>query len=112
MLSLDVRTAFTIMHCAGTEPDAQDRLLEPTPDLSISDRRHTVAFDENSRLREIIADERAKAILDKHFPGASTHPQLSMGLGLTLKQISYYPESGMTADKLKALVEELGRLDT
>jgi beta-glucosidase len=70
-----------------------------------------VAFDENSKIRDIIADERAKAILDKHFPGASTHPQLSMGLGMTLKQVSWYPESGMTKEKLGALVEDLAALD-
>ena len=68
-------------------------------------------FSENSKVREVIADERAKTILDKHFPGASTHPQLYMGLDLTLKQVSYYPESGMTPDKLKALVEELAGLE-
>jgi len=70
-----------------------------------------MAFSEKSKIREIIADERAKAILDKHFPGASSHPQLSMGMGMTLKQISWYPESGMTKEKLEALVKELAALD-
>ena len=70
-----------------------------------------MAFSENSTIRQILADERAKAILDKHFPGASTHPQLYMGMDMTLKQISGYWESGMTPEKLKALVEELAGLD-
>jgi hypothetical protein len=70
-----------------------------------------VAFSEQSTLREILADERAKAILDKHFPGASTHPQLYMGMDMTLKQISGYWESGMTPEKLAALVEELAGLE-
>jgi len=74
-------------------------------------RRYTVAFSEQTTIREIIADERAKAILDKHLPGASTHPQLDMGIDMTLKQISWYPESGLTPDKLKALVEDLAGLD-
>jgi len=69
-----------------------------------------MAFSEKSTLRQILADERAKAILDKHFPGASTHPQLYMGMDMTLKQISGYWESGMTPEKLKALVEELAGL--
>ncbi|MBV7330857.1 hypothetical protein KFU94_21960 [Chloroflexi bacterium TSY] len=63
-----------------------------------------------SKLSEIVADDRAKAILDKHIPGASSHPQLSMGLHMTLKEISMYPESGLTAEKLKALDEDLGAL--
>ena len=69
-----------------------------------------MAFSEQSTLQEIIADERAKAILDKHIPGASTHPQLSMGLGMSLKEISWYAESGLTQEKLKALVAELAAL--
>jgi hypothetical protein len=73
--------------------------------------RQAGAFSETSRLREIIADERAKAILDKHLPGASTDPRLSMRLDMTLKQVSCDPESGMTPDELKALVEELAGLD-
>jgi beta-glucosidase len=69
-----------------------------------------MAFDENSKLREIVADERARAVLDKHIPGASTHPQLYMGLDMSLKQISWYAESGLTQEKLQALVEDLAAL--
>ena len=69
-----------------------------------------MAFDEDSKIRDIIADERARAILDKHLPGASTHPQLSMGLGMSLKEISWYAESGLTQEKLKALVADLAAL--
>jgi hypothetical protein len=70
-----------------------------------------VAFSEQSKMREIIADERAKAILDEHLPGASTHPQLYMAMDMTLKEISWYPEAGLTSEKLKALVEDLAALD-
>ena len=69
-----------------------------------------MAFSEQSTLREIIADERAKAILNKHIPGASTHPQLYMAMNMTLKEISWYPEAGLTPEKLKALVEDLTAL--
>ena len=69
-----------------------------------------MAYSEQTRMREIIADERAKAILDKHLPGASTHPQLYMAMDMTLKEISWYPESGLTSDKLQALVDDLAAL--
>ena len=70
-----------------------------------------MAYSEQTRMREIIADERAKAILDKHLPGASTHPQLHMAMGMTLKELTWYPESGLTAAKLQALVEDLAALE-
>ena len=69
-----------------------------------------MAFSEQSKMREIIADERAKAILDKHLPGASTHPQLYMAMNMTLKEISWYPEAGLLKEKLQALVEDLAAL--
>ena len=70
-----------------------------------------MAFSEQSKIREIIADERAKAILDKHLPGASTHPQLYQAMEMTLKEISWYPESGLTKGKLQALVADLAAFD-
>lgn len=70
-----------------------------------------MAFDINSRVRDIIEDERAKAILDKHVPGASTHPQLGEALHMTLREVSWYPESGLTPEKLKDLVEDLEALN-
>ena len=69
-----------------------------------------MAFDVNSKIRDILANEKAKAILDKHIPGASTHPQIDTALGMSLKEISYYSESGLTPEKLKALVEDLEKI--
>ena len=69
-----------------------------------------MAYSEQTSIREILADERAKAILDKHIPGASTHPQLDMAMYMSLKEISWYPESGLTSAKLQALVEDLAAL--
>jgi hypothetical protein len=69
-----------------------------------------MAFSVNSKMREIITGERAKDILDKHLPGASTHPQLYMAMDMTLKEISWYPESGLNPDKLQALVADLEAL--
>jgi hypothetical protein len=81
------------------------------PFHTTANRRHTMAYSEQTRIREILADERAKAILDKHLPGASTHPQLHMAMDMTLKEISWYPESGLTSAKLQALVEDLAALE-
>ena len=69
-----------------------------------------MAFSANSNIREILADESAKAVLDRHMPGASTHPQLYQAMDMTLKQVSWYPESGLTSAKLQALVADLEAL--
>jgi hypothetical protein len=66
-----------------------------------------MGFSVDSTVRQILADERAKAILDKYLPGASTHPQIGMGMGMTLREISFYPQSGLTREKLAALDADL-----
>jgi hypothetical protein len=70
-----------------------------------------MAFTAASTIRQILAHPEAKAILDKHIPGASKHPQIDMAMGMTLREISWYPESGLTPAKLQALVDELAQVD-
>lgn len=69
-----------------------------------------MAFNIYSTIRQLLADERAKALIEKHIPGATTHPQLPEAMHMTLGEVSSYPESGLTPDKLRALLEDLARL--
>ena len=36
-----------------------------------------------TRIGELINNARAKQILERHLPGATSHPQLHMALGMT-----------------------------
>jgi len=67
-------------------------------------------FSADSKLGELLANEKAKAILEKYLPGMSTHPQLGMAKGFSLKMIASFPQAGITPDKLKAIVDELSKL--
>ena len=69
-----------------------------------------MAFNIYSTIRDLMADERAKAVIEKHIPGASTHPQLPMALSMSLGEVASYPESGVTQQKLKELLEDLAKL--
>ena len=69
-----------------------------------------MAFSASSTLREILANEQAKAIMERHLPGASTHPDLPTAMDMSLKEVSYYPESGLTSAKLAAIVADLEKL--
>jgi hypothetical protein len=44
------------------------------------------------------------------MPGATTHPQLYQALYMTVREIAMYPESGLTNDKLNALLSDLERI--
>lgn len=66
-----------------------------------------MAVSMNSTLKDLIADPKAKAILDKHFPGFSSNPQLQMAMGMTLKQVQPFSRGQITDEKLKLVEEDL-----
>jgi hypothetical protein len=68
-------------------------------------------FSARSTLREVIEDEEARVILDKHMPGASSHPMLSRGLGMTLAAVSRVKQSGLSPKVLEKVLEDLEKLD-
>lgn len=67
-------------------------------------------FTADTKLGELLANEQAKAILEKHLPGMSTHPQLGMAKGMSLKMIAAFPQAGITPEKLKAIVDDLSKI--
>ena len=69
-----------------------------------------MAYTVNSTLGEILADSRAVEILDRHIPGASTHPQRHEAWHMSLGEVAGYPESGLTRAKLEALLAEWAAL--
>ena len=69
-----------------------------------------MSFTANSTLKEVLADPAAKAVLEKHVPGFSNHPLLSMAMGMTLKTIAGFPQAGLSPEKMKAILEDLAKL--
>jgi hypothetical protein len=67
-------------------------------------------FTLSSTIRDLLNHEEARAIVEKHMPGASKHPDLPMAMHMSLREVSYYPESGLTPTKLKTIEEELKSL--
>jgi hypothetical protein len=64
----------------------------------------------NSTLKDLLADPKAKAVIEKHFPGFSSNPQLQMAMGMTLKQIQPFSRGVITDDKLKLVEEDLKKI--
>ncbi len=66
-----------------------------------------------STIRDLLANPEAKAILEKHLPNASRHPDLPQALYMSLREVMYYPESasvGVTKEKLEAIDADLQAL--
>jgi hypothetical protein len=70
-----------------------------------------MAFTIRSTVKEIMANEQARAIVERHLPGASSHPQLYEALYMSLGEVAMYPESGLTQQKLQALLADLAQVE-
>ncbi len=68
-------------------------------------------FSVDTKLGELLANEKARAVLEKHLPGISTHPQINLVKGMSLRVIANYPQAGISQEKLKAIDEDLKAIE-
>jgi len=70
-----------------------------------------MAFTGDSTINDILANEKAKAVVEKHVPGFTTHPQLAMVTSMSLKAVALFPEANISSDKLAAIIEDLSKIE-
>ena len=69
-----------------------------------------MAFSADSTLSILLADPRAKEVLIRHFAERVSDPRVDQVLHETLRSISYYPEAGISREKLDAVDADLKAL--
>lgn len=72
-----------------------------------------MAFTLDSTLGSLLDNPKAKAILDKYLPGASTNPMIAMAKGMSLKMILAMPQAaqfGFTKEKAEAILAEINKV--
>lgn len=71
-----------------------------------------MAITSKSKLREIIADERAVNIIDEYIPGFMEQSE-SMGpcMGMKIDSLLKFPQVGLSRDQAKEICERLDALD-
>ncbi len=69
-----------------------------------------MALTIDSNLGDILADEKGKAILEKHLPGVSTNPQVAIAKGITLRVIAPMSQGILNDKKLNAINEDLVKI--
>ncbi|MGO9021706.1 MAG: hypothetical protein ACLQVJ_25500 [Syntrophobacteraceae bacterium] len=63
-----------------------------------------------SKLSELLGNERSKEVVEKHLPGISTHPMLGMIQTMTLDQIMPLSQGQITPQAIQAISEDLTKL--
>ncbi len=69
-----------------------------------------MGLSQDSKLGDILANEKGKEVLEKHAPGITKNPQLAMAKNFTLKAIMPMSQGKLTPDKLKAIDEDLKKI--
>ena len=69
-----------------------------------------MALSIDSKLGDILANEKGKAVLEKHMPGVSKHPQLAMAKGMTLKQIAGFSQGQISQATLATVDADLKKI--
>ncbi|WP_374319984.1 hypothetical protein [Aquabacterium sp.] len=69
-----------------------------------------MSFSIDSKLGDLLDNEATKAILEKHMPGISTHPQIGMGKGFALAMVAKFSGGLITEEMLEKVNAELAAL--
>ena len=67
----------------------------------------------DTTLGQILADPRAKPVLDQYLPGVAGNPMVAMVSGMTLRAIVAMPQAaqlGVTEAKLQSVLNELNKV--
>lgn len=71
-----------------------------------------MAITSDSKLREIVADERAVAIVNEFVPGFMDNADaLGPCMGMRFSMLIKFPQAGIPAEAQKALCDKLDALD-
>ena len=70
-----------------------------------------MAFTQASLVKDVIADARARAVIERHVPGATAHPLLADALYMTIGEVAAFPQSGISRKAFEAILADLQALD-
>ncbi|PKN91399.1 MAG: glycosyl hydrolase [Chloroflexi bacterium HGW-Chloroflexi-6] len=65
------------------------------------------SFNLNSKIKDLLNNPQAKAVLEKHIPEVLGAPEINMAMDMTLNQIVPFAAEVLTSEKLKAIEADL-----
>ena len=65
------------------------------------------ALSVDSTVRELLEDDDARAVLERHLPGFAGTAQMGMAAGLSLIQVAAFAPEQITQERLAAIAAEL-----
>ncbi len=65
----------------------------------------------DNQIHELLEDDAARAVIERHIPGFSEHPQMVMAQAFSLPQISAFAPTQITPDAVRAIAADLAALN-
>jgi hypothetical protein len=75
-------------------------------------KEYKMAYTVDTKVGDLLKDTHAVEILEKHVPGISKNPMISMASGMTIKSLLAMPQAqqyGVTEEKVKAILDEINK---
>jgi hypothetical protein len=69
-----------------------------------------MSFSIDTKLGDLLDNEQTKAVLEKHMPGISSHPQIGMGKGFALSMVAKFSGGLITDEMLQKVNADLAAL--
>jgi predicted transcriptional regulator len=69
-----------------------------------------MAFTQASLIKDVLADAKARSIIEEHLPGATTHPYIDEALYLTIGEVMSIPQAIVIRKKIQTILVELAAL--
>ncbi|MEM7665409.1 MAG: hypothetical protein AAF250_06090 [Pseudomonadota bacterium] len=70
----------------------------------------TAAFSIDMPIEQLVADERSKAVLDKHIPNIQDHPAYGQFKAMSLKELQPWSQGAITEDLLEKISTDLAAI--
>ena len=71
-----------------------------------------MSFSQASLIKDVLADSRACAIVEAHFPGATSHPYVDEAQYMTIGELMSFPQAIVFRKKLHTILAELSSLNS
>lgn len=89
-----------------TAPAPAPAAPAPAPAAPASDAK----FNLDTPLQDIVADEKGKAVIEKHFPGMIALPEYEMFKAISLTQLQPYTNGKITDEMLAVTAKDLAEI--
>jgi len=67
-------------------------------------------FSIDTKMKDLLSDPAATAVLEEYIPGMSKNPQIKMAYGMTFKKVAGFPQTGLSKDQVAEIDQKLQAL--